>query len=263
MPPVSFQSIAHIGTATSILSMDAVNFLIDPTFDNSGDFNQELGNFNQASGFVFVKTDDPTLGIEDLPVVDAILLSHEDHVDNLDASGRTMLNGRHVFTTLNGVKNLASPCPGSWAYFKESVEDVRAELATQRSVTAAPGAGGSRPEVGGSPNVAEWFSVQQHLFAVALQSIAGEVRRPHHVLHVYELAGGAAVVHFDLVVLDGHRWAGRRPQRLVREAVYGDDERARDAADGAGLRLEHGGRLLVHFRAVWPRHAGRPQRNRS
>ncbi|KAG6597834.1 Zn-dependent hydrolases of the beta-lactamase [Phytophthora cinnamomi] len=112
MPPVSFQSIAHIGTATSILSMDAVNFLIDPTFDNSGDFNQELGNFNQASGFVFVKTDDPTLGIEDLPVVDAILLSHEDHVDNLDASGRTMLNGRHVFTTLNGVKNLASPCPG-------------------------------------------------------------------------------------------------------------------------------------------------------
>ncbi|KAG6576407.1 Zn-dependent hydrolases of the beta-lactamase [Phytophthora cinnamomi] len=107
MPSASFQStisVTHIGTATAILSIDDVNFLIDPAFDNSGDFNQE-------GGFVLTKTDDPALGLKDLPVIDAILLSHEDHIDNLDASGRTVLNGRHVFTTLDGAKNLA-PRPG-------------------------------------------------------------------------------------------------------------------------------------------------------
>ncbi|EGZ15698.1 hypothetical protein PHYSODRAFT_507820 [Phytophthora sojae] len=108
MPSASFKStvsVTHITTATAILSIDDVNFLIDPAFDKSGDFDQE-------GGFVLTKTDDPALGLEDLPVIVAILLSHEDHVDNLDASGRTMLNGRHVFTTLDGAKNLA-PRPES------------------------------------------------------------------------------------------------------------------------------------------------------
>ncbi|OWZ03922.1 Zn-dependent hydrolases of the beta-lactamase [Phytophthora megakarya] len=107
MPSASFKStvsITHISTATAILSIDDVNFLIDPAFGKSGKFD------NQGI-VVLTKTEDPALGLEDLPVIHAILLSHEDHVDNLDASGRTMLNGRHVFTTLDGAKNLA-PRPG-------------------------------------------------------------------------------------------------------------------------------------------------------
>ncbi|KAL3671446.1 hypothetical protein V7S43_003368 [Phytophthora oleae] len=107
MPSTSFQStvsVTHITTATATLSIDDVNFLLDPTFDKKGDFEQE-------GGFILTKTDDPALGLEDLPVIHAILLSHEDHIDNLDTSGRTMLNGRHVVTTLDGAKNLA-PRPG-------------------------------------------------------------------------------------------------------------------------------------------------------
>ncbi|KAG2790698.1 hypothetical protein PC129_g17551 [Phytophthora cactorum] len=95
MPSLSFKSsvsVTHITTATTILSIDDVNFLIDPTFDKKGDFEQQ-------GGFVLTKTDDPALGLEGLPVIHAVLLSHEDHIDNLDTYGRTMLNGRHVFTT--------------------------------------------------------------------------------------------------------------------------------------------------------------------
>ncbi|KAH7474446.1 uncharacterized protein KRP23_8577 [Phytophthora ramorum] len=107
MPSTSFKStvsITHICTATAILTIDGVNFLIDPAFDKSGDFVLQ-------ETFFLTKTEDPALGLEDLPVIDAILLSHEDHIDNLDASGRTMLNGRHVLTTRDGAKNLA-PRPG-------------------------------------------------------------------------------------------------------------------------------------------------------
>ncbi|GMF19168.1 unnamed protein product [Phytophthora lilii] len=46
MPSSSFKStvsVTHITTATAILSIDDVNFLIDPTFDKSGDFEQEGG----------------------------------------------------------------------------------------------------------------------------------------------------------------------------------------------------------------------------
>lgn len=106
MPSPTFKSsisVTHINTATAILSIDVVNFLIDPAFDKSGNY--------KHGAQALKKTEDPILGLNDLPVIHAVLLSHEDHVDNLDTSGRTMLNGRHVFTTLDGAKNLA-PRPG-------------------------------------------------------------------------------------------------------------------------------------------------------
>lgn len=40
-----------------------------------------------------------------------VLLSHEDHIDNLDFEGRRLLDGRRVITTPDGAKNLA-PRPG-------------------------------------------------------------------------------------------------------------------------------------------------------
>lgn len=107
MPSSTFQSsvaVTHISTATAILSIDDVNFLLDPAFDKSGDFEQ---HFEQQPSVVLTKTSDPALGLEDLPAIHAVLLSHEDHVDNLDASGRTLLNGRHVLTTHDGAKKLA------------------------------------------------------------------------------------------------------------------------------------------------------------
>ncbi|KAF1777538.1 Metallo-beta-lactamase [Phytophthora cactorum] len=61
MPSLSFKSsvsVTHITTATTILSID------------------DKGDFEQQGGFVLTKTDDPALGLEDLPVIHAARFHH-------------------------------------------------------------------------------------------------------------------------------------------------------------------------------------------
>ncbi|KAH7323406.1 putative Zn-dependent hydrolases of the beta-lactamase protein [Rhizoctonia solani] len=97
-----FQSkveMTFIGTATAILSIDGVNFITDPVFDKVGT-SYDLGIITLQS----LKA--PALGIQDLPTIDAVLLSHEDHPDNLDTAGRTLLDGRTVVTTPDGASKL-------------------------------------------------------------------------------------------------------------------------------------------------------------
>lgn len=93
--------ITHIGTATAILSIDGINFITDPFFSPAGS-TFEVGAEKPLEVF-----EDPALGLQDLPVIDAVLLSHENHPDNLDELGRRLLDGRRVFTTVDGAKNLA------------------------------------------------------------------------------------------------------------------------------------------------------------
>ncbi|KAK4610626.1 hypothetical protein CLAFUW4_14119 [Fulvia fulva] len=98
-------TITHIGTATSILTINGINFLTDPFFSPAESSFPLFGDFSLRV------EDDPALGLEQLPIIDAVLLSHEDHVDNLDDYGRQLLNGRLVLTTVDGARNLA-PRPG-------------------------------------------------------------------------------------------------------------------------------------------------------
>ncbi|RFU23711.1 hypothetical protein B7463_g12629, partial [Scytalidium lignicola] len=107
MSPSNFKStlnITHIGTATAILDIGGVNLLTDPFFSPAGtEWDRVV--------VVLKNTDTPALGLEQLPPIDAVLLSHEDHPDNLDELGRQLLNGRHVLTTMDGAGKLA-PRPG-------------------------------------------------------------------------------------------------------------------------------------------------------
>lgn len=103
--PNSTVSITFIGTATAIIDIAGVKFLTDPFFSPAGT------SFDVAPGIVLTNSHDPSLNMRDLPPIDAVLLSHEDHWDNLDTLGRQLLDGRHVFTTMDGAKNLA-PRPG-------------------------------------------------------------------------------------------------------------------------------------------------------
>ena len=97
-------NITHIGTATAILEINGVNMLTDPFFSPAGT------SFPMTDKFSLKVEDDPALRLDQLPIIDAVLLSHEDHVDNLDDLGRRLLDGRRVFTTVDGAKNL-SPRP--------------------------------------------------------------------------------------------------------------------------------------------------------
>jgi L-ascorbate metabolism protein UlaG (beta-lactamase superfamily) len=94
-------NITHIGTATAILEINGINMLTDPFFSPAGT------HFPITNDFAITVDQDPSLRLDQLPVIEAVLLSHEDHADNLDPLGRQMLDGRRVFTTMDGAKNLA------------------------------------------------------------------------------------------------------------------------------------------------------------
>ncbi|KAF7516650.1 hypothetical protein PCG10_002039 [Penicillium crustosum] len=115
-------SITHITTATAIISIDGVRFLTDPVFCPAGSeyiydgwskFPNlvEFGFKDQPPTATLRSFEGPALGMHDIPPIDAVLLSHEDHIDNLDPLGRQLLDGRHVFTTPDGAHNL-QPRPG-------------------------------------------------------------------------------------------------------------------------------------------------------
>ncbi|RMJ15233.1 hypothetical protein CDV36_005108 [Fusarium kuroshium] len=96
-------NITHIGTATAILQINGVNLLTDPFFSPAGT--------QWDRGVVILENSEtPAMALHDLPAIDAVLLSHEDHPDNLDELGRQLLDGRRVITTMDGAKNL-SPRP--------------------------------------------------------------------------------------------------------------------------------------------------------
>lgn len=107
----------HVTTATAVLNVDGINFLTDPYFGDVGSFETELdwskARLKEDFGLETVPppghlslSKAPVMKLHDLPPIDAVLLSHEDHYDNLDPEGRKLLDGRRVFTTVDGAKNL-------------------------------------------------------------------------------------------------------------------------------------------------------------
>ncbi|KAK0660841.1 beta-lactamase superfamily domain-containing protein [Cercophora samala] len=101
-------SLTHIGTATALIHLgddsNPITLITDPFFSHAP--------FEFDMGLLVLKASiEPALGLANLPPIDAVLLSHEDHVDNLDEPGRRLLDGRIVLTTPDGAKNLA-PRPG-------------------------------------------------------------------------------------------------------------------------------------------------------
>jgi L-ascorbate metabolism protein UlaG (beta-lactamase superfamily) len=84
-----------IGGPTVLLEYAGLRFLTDPTFDAPG----PVGNLTKLAG--------PALTREQVGHVDVVLLSHDEHEDNLDIAGRAMLDDvRHVLTTPTGGERL-------------------------------------------------------------------------------------------------------------------------------------------------------------
>ena len=73
-----------LGGPTTLIEYGGLRFLTDPTFDAPGEY--PLGG-----GRSLTKTAPSSADPADLGPVDAVLLSHDQHPDNLDASGRALL----------------------------------------------------------------------------------------------------------------------------------------------------------------------------
>jgi L-ascorbate metabolism protein UlaG (beta-lactamase superfamily) len=105
IPSMSF-SISHIITAAAVFHINDINILTDPFFSPNGT------SFQTDPENVITVLQDPAMQPEQIPPIDAVLPSHEDHPDNLDPIGRAhFLDGRKVLTTPDGAKNL-HPRPG-------------------------------------------------------------------------------------------------------------------------------------------------------
>jgi L-ascorbate metabolism protein UlaG (beta-lactamase superfamily) len=71
-----------VGGPTMLISIGGLNLLTDPTLDPPGD--------HPVGDRVLVKTHGPALCEAELPKIDVVLLSHEQHPDNLDDRGRAL-----------------------------------------------------------------------------------------------------------------------------------------------------------------------------
>ena len=104
--------ITHIGGPTTLIEVGGWRLLTDPTFDAPGQ------KYNFGWGSSSRKLAGPAIAAADLPPIDAVLLSHDHHGDNLDPAGRALLPSAGVVaTTVAGAKRLGGGARGlaPWA----------------------------------------------------------------------------------------------------------------------------------------------------
>ncbi|NUR00760.1 MAG: MBL fold metallo-hydrolase [Streptomyces sp.] len=75
--------IRYVGGPTSVIGIGGLRLLTDPTFDAPGE--------HPVGSRVLTKTAGPGVARDAIGPVDAVLLSHDQHPDNLDVSGRELL----------------------------------------------------------------------------------------------------------------------------------------------------------------------------
>ncbi len=117
-----------IGGPTVLIDYAGLRLLTDPTFDAPGDY--------KLPHVTLHKTHGPALDVAKVGAVDAVLLSHDQHADNLDTSGRDFLGkAQQVFTTEAGAKRLGGNAQGlaPWA-----TAELKAPGGARVRVTATP-----------------------------------------------------------------------------------------------------------------------------
>ncbi|MFJ9367986.1 MBL fold metallo-hydrolase [Nocardia sp. NPDC101769] len=118
-----------LGGPTAVVSIGGLRLLTDPTFDGPG-------KYRLGAGRELVKTAAAALSPQQVGPVDAVLLSHDQHPDNLDTAGRRYLaQVPLVLTTAAAEARLAGSCRavGVW----EHVDLVRPDGGTLR-ITRVP-----------------------------------------------------------------------------------------------------------------------------
>jgi L-ascorbate metabolism protein UlaG (beta-lactamase superfamily) len=125
------------GGPTALLEVGGLRLLTDPTFDPPGDYPLGGGRF-------LTKTAPPVAGPETLGPVDAVLLSHDEHPDNLDRAGRELLSRVPVVLTTPA----AAGRLGGNARGLEPWERVELGAVTVTAVPARHGPEGCEPYTG-------------------------------------------------------------------------------------------------------------------
>ncbi|HEX3279271.1 MAG TPA: MBL fold metallo-hydrolase [Thermoleophilaceae bacterium] len=149
--------LTHIGGPTVLIEAAGWRILTDPTFDPPGQ------RYKFGLGISSRKLVGPAVPAEQLAPIDAVLLSHDHHEDNLDPAGRALLpSAGAVVTTASGAKRLGGNARGleNWA---STTLEAPGKPAIE--VTATPCRHGppfSRPIVGDVIGFALRWDGQEH-----------------------------------------------------------------------------------------------------
>jgi L-ascorbate metabolism protein UlaG (beta-lactamase superfamily) len=111
-----------IGGPTVLIEFSGLRLLTDPTFDEPGTY--------EAAGSVLEKRKGPAFSIDALGVIDAVLLSHDQHFDNFDRTGRkVLLQARNTFTT----RTARNDSVARWQVFRLGKPPASRDQADSRS----------------------------------------------------------------------------------------------------------------------------------
>ena len=127
--PTAPVTITYIGGPTALIEIGGVRLLTDPTFDPGG-------SSYPTGAYTLEKSIDPAVTLSDLGRIDAVLLSHDHHFDNLDRGGRASLaHAERVLTTTAGAERLG-PAAAGLAAWQETT--IAAPNGKSLRVTATP-----------------------------------------------------------------------------------------------------------------------------
>jgi L-ascorbate metabolism protein UlaG (beta-lactamase superfamily) len=207
-------SLTLVGGPTALIEFSGVRWLTDPTFSEPGEYDD------------LTKTTGPALSAADVGPVDVVLLSHDEHSDNLDPAGREMLaDVPLILTTTGGARRLGLAA----AVGLEPWETTTVNGVEVMAVPALHGPPGSENVTG--PVIGFVLSDGQHTVYVSGDNASVEV--------VAEVA--ARWPHFDVAVL----FAGAVQIARVCEGAYLtlSSDRAAQAAEILGARAV----IPLHF----------------
>ncbi len=121
--------LTYIGGPTALIDWRGTRLLTDPTFDPAG-------TTYPTAEYTLRKTRGPALAPDALGAIDAVLLSHDHHFDNLDRSGRASLaRAKNVLTTVAGAERLGAGALGMSPW---DTRDLAAPTGETIRVTATP-----------------------------------------------------------------------------------------------------------------------------
>ena len=149
--------LTHIGGPTTLIEVGGWRLLTDPTFDPPG------RSYRFGWGTGSVKLAGPSVAADALGPVDAVLLTHDHHDDNLDRAGRALLpSARTVVTTAAGAERLGGGAVGL-SDWQSTVLSAPGKISIE--VVATPcrhGPPGFRPVVGQVVGFGLRWDGQQH-----------------------------------------------------------------------------------------------------
>lgn len=180
--------ITYIGGPTVLLTIGSLHLLTDPTFEPAG--------YRYPSGDVeVVKTTSPAVTLAALPAIDAVLLSHEQHKDNLDPAGRAYLaHAGRVLTTPESAARLGGNAEGVATWGTATLTGADGQSVRVTATPARHGSADIAPAVTGAVTgwILEWDGQERGTLYISGDTVLYE--GVEEVTRRYTI--GVALLHF-------------------------------------------------------------------